>query len=954
MAEGLLKLFELSLPVESKAYVQEHLENLKKGNFLKVLTDPGIRNILGHQDEKDPRKFSTPQLWTEYFSQTLNSSTHRLDKIRENNLDDHIKNRAHVIFFAALASLGAFLQSTVTGPPLEFSAHELIFPKSVLAEENGVSLLQSYLIQSLATDGAAIYRLAPNIELFWLAKVILTCPFVTENVEVAAWGRLRMNFLHQRLLTEISPSLQTQIYDDLAVVEGLVKSAGSEGGPNDLFTGFLLERSTIHQYHGFENEAKKDIEAATSERQFAYALTGLLGKKTKFQQKDISQLVVLAKSVTSSDPDQQVPHTGINTSTNGSTTAMPENMQLNDDLLLDSVSFTQNPLSGAEIQDVSSLPAMLASLDPSSQPLLLQLDSIILLSIASLVTNTSPSDGLTREETLPYVNRVLAGGSSNWQIYTEALHRRSIIEGYKSRTVERGLLQLQALVDQVVADTTGEKTVSTADSSVTTFLPKPKSDESAPASERLLYIYQLCSPYRWDLEAELAARWIELGGLKSALDIYSRLEMWPEVALCYAGTDRVEKAVRIVRLQLFHSIEGPEHDSVADQDAEEWTGAARNPPPADAARLYCILGDIEHDPEMYDKAWDVSNGRYARAQRSLGRHWWAQRDFAKASLAYSKALKAKQIDHGTWFAYGCCLLELSEFPRAAEAFSRAVQLDDTDAESWSNLAAALLHLSPEDAAKPLLSSLEPDAEEKEDPEQHFGAVDDQKHIRDALAALKRAAKHSPRNYQILSNLLTTAATLKPPVWSDMLFAQSRLIELRGKTDGEACIDVAVLAGLLNHAVAESGPNGYESSKPGFPRQLVRVMDDQVVPIITGSSQLWELVANMQLWRSKPSSALSAHEKAWRALTNKPGWETGDEKDWNAVVAATQKLVDAYRRLGLLETTEGLAAGSGQLVAKDWSFKARSAVRGVMGKGKSSWEDTAGWQKLVSLLEDLRN
>jgi hypothetical protein len=41
------------------------------------------------------------------------------------------------------------------------------------------------------------------------------------------------------------------------------------------------------------------------------------------------------------------------------------------------------------------------------------------------------------------------------------------------------------------------------------------------------------------------------------------------------------------------------------------------------------------------------------------------------------------------------------------------------------------------------------------------------------------------------------------------------------------------------------------------------------------------------------------------------------------------------------------------VAKDWKFKARSAIRGIKGRGKDSWEGTKGWEKLDEALEDLK-
>lgn len=37
------------------------------------------------------------------------------------------------------------------------------------------------------------------------------------------------------------------------------------------------------------------------------------------------------------------------------------------------------------------------------------------------------------------------------------------------------------------------------------------------------------------------------------------------------------------------------------------------------AKLWCALGDITQQDEHYAKAWEVSNHRSSRAQRSLGR-----------------------------------------------------------------------------------------------------------------------------------------------------------------------------------------------------------------------------------------------------------------------------------------------------------------------------------------------
>ena len=966
MAEALIFFLRKSLPEDIASLLEAQIVNLEKANFEAILKQDSVRRLLGHENDDNTGSISQRDfpLWTDYICYRLGLLLSK----HQDSADENFSYQQHLYFIAGLAALGAFLQSNVTGPPLPFSSVELLFDDEISSDPNQVSKVRKVLVESLGVDGEAAYKLAPNIELLCLADAVMKYPLIVNNIPAATWARLRINFLHQRLLSDVTPSLQQSIHEDLKTVEGML----SMQNDRELWASFLLERATINLHHGFDKEAKDDIERAAEKRHFEFALTGLLGKRTKYQQKDVSQLVVLAHNIevvsTSSDSPsrdtskkEQEPRaesSAIAASASLTVAAQPQMIDLNDDTLLDSISFAKSS-SSSQIQHTHTLPPSLAALDPSSQPMLQPLDSIILLLLASTITNTNPADGLTREETLPYATRVLEGGSSNWQVYTQALLLRSRIEGYKTRTVERGLLQLQALVDQVVAETTGSTQPTTEvglspreHAQTTSFLPKPKESESAPASERLRYIFQLCTPYRWSLEAELASRWVSLGGLRSALDIYKRLEMWPEAALCWAATEQEDKARRIIRKELFHSTDKV-GDHVIDEETEEWEGAEREPVPLDAPRLWCILGDIDKDPKLYEKAWEVSNRRYTRAQRSLGRFYYAQKDFAKASLSYSKALKVKQIDHQTWFALGCCLLELSQFKRAVEAFGRAVQLDDQDAEAWSNLAAALLHLDPNEATsdrptEPITPSLS-DEEEGISIEKRR---DPQKNVRDALRALKQAARLKSNDYRIWSNLLIVSASLEPPSWPDILTAQSHIIDVRGNIDGESCVDVKILSALISHIVSEN-PQGYDPEKPGLSRILVRVLDEKIIPLITGNAELWHLMGKIYLWRSKPSKALEAEEKAWRTVTQKPGWETGTENDWNVVVQETQQLVKSYEELGQKVKTECMAAGSGEMVEKQWKFKARSAIRGVVGRGKASWEDTEGWNKLQNLLDGLR-
>ncbi|KAJ4289188.1 hypothetical protein N0V90_011530 [Kalmusia sp. IMI 367209] len=927
MGDILLDFFRGALPDELAAVLGDTIKAVESGDFLTVLQKPEVQVLLGHQDNNSTRDVQLKDFpsWSDFIF-------HRLGLILSDRSEDTglpiqetAAYRRNLFFLVAIAALYAFLQSNVTGPPLPFRSADTLLPKDVASVAASVSKLRAVLVAALNADGIAAYKLTPNVELLSLAESILICPPVQKHIEHSAWAKVRVNFIHQRLLSEPAPSLQKAIYDDLATVERLILSHHLNQDIKDLHVHFLLERAAVHTHHGLDKKASADLQQATLERKFEFALTGLMGKRTKYQQKDTSQLVILARSADSN--------------TNGVSrekASKPDSLDLNDDTLLESISFT-SPSTSTDIQNESSLPPGLASLDPENQPRLDPLDAVILLSLASSITNTNPADGLTREETIPYATRVLEGGSSNWQVYTQGLLVRSRIEGYKSRTMERGLLQLQALVDQVIADTSGPHatTDGEADSQVASFLPKAKEGESAPINERLRYAFSLCSPSRWELEAELAARWVSVGGLRSALEIYERLEMWAEAALCWAATEKEEKAKRMIRRQLFHATNG--NDETADLDEEKWEGAERDPPPGEAPRLYCILGDIDQDLSMYERAWDVSGKRYARAQRSLGQRNFAQKNYEKAAEAYALSLKISALNHPAWFALGCAYLELQRFKDAVEAFSRCVQLDDQDAEAWSNLAASLLHLRPK--VSTIANDDNPEARVTNHPRT------------DALKAFKRAAALKHDNYRIWSNVLAVAGSTDPPSWNDVVSAQRRICELRGKTDGEKCVDEELLELLVRNVVQSE--DGFDITKPGLARLVNELIEKHIKPLITFSPSLWTTLSTLYMHTNRPSSALECHEKAWRAVTSQPNWESKTEKEWNVVVQQTVDLVDAYETLGPRERSEGLAAESGELVAKDWKFKARSAVRSVMGKGKEAWEDSAGWDNLKERLEELK-
>ena len=371
MGDVLLQFLRTSLPDELAAVLQDILKAAETADLLTFNQLPDVQILLGHQDNdatKDAKRENFKS-WSDYIFHRLGLLFPFRTEEEGTPIKETLQYRVHLFWALAVAALNAFVQSNITGPPLAYKPSELLFTKDVSGDAASVRKIQQDLIASLSLDGIAAYKLTPNIELLCLADTILINPIFQKFIPLSTWARLRTSFTYQRLLSEPAPSLQTTIYDDLKDVEKLVMDSGKEVEIPDLRSTFLLERAAVHTHHGLDKQARADLDQATAERKFEFALTGLMGKRTKFQQKDTSQLLVLAKSA------------GTNSKATSTEAAGPKALDLNDDTLHETIQFTKK-VASMDIQDESKLPASLASLEPANQPLLEPLDSVILLSLA--------------------------------------------------------------------------------------------------------------------------------------------------------------------------------------------------------------------------------------------------------------------------------------------------------------------------------------------------------------------------------------------------------------------------------------------------------------------------------------------------------------------------------------------------------------------------------------------
>ncbi|KAF8602560.1 tetratricopeptide repeat domain 27 [Ceratobasidium sp. AG-I] len=796
----------------------------------------------------------------------------------------------------AVAALHAFLQLNWTGPDLDLD------PRSVLTTAPDVtnSALSAQAVFELASVGEPAYHLAQHPILLRIAQIILARGF--DTLVSGPWWLLRTHVVHQQILDEPVPPPD----HFWLLLEPL-----RERLEGDLAGRLRLEMGILRHTLSHDRQAADLFVEAAKLTGLRYELTGALGKRTKFQQRDLTQLVLLAKS---KEDAEELPATSV-----------PETMALNDDTLLEQTEYTSSP---------AGTTSSLAGLDPSAQPALQPLDQCIFLGMCLNVRNTSPAHGLTAEQMMPYIARVIAH-PRNWSVHTMALLLRARLESTRTRTVERATLQLQALVDQMP----------TADSSL---------------AERLLYVHSIPLPSKWAMEKELAQRFLSIGVVKSAMDIFERLEMWEEVVKCYQAIEQRDRALAIVR----DLLEGrkAEADVVLARGKMVEASAGRTRMDATReAKLWCLLGDLDPKASLahYTRAWEVSGGGSARAARAIGGHHFAHGDYTQAIPYLRKATTLQPLYSRAWFLLGCACVREETWIEARDAFARCVGIDEEDGESWNNIASVYLRMEEQGLA----SGEDLTASENGSPDLKFS----NKLL--AFRALKQGLRYSYENWRMWQNYIIVAVEVGE--LSEACRALGRLVELRVEKDGASSVDIEVLERLVD-AVTRAPPS---EDEPGQEQQRVRNPDEGhglfprvhdlftrvLLPRVSDSPRIYRAWARLLVWRAQArgvthlraswSDALDAHMDAYRAgVVSDPRVEV-DAGRWREAVVEIEELVDVMRNLGPRAQEE---EGGEHKRRGTWQFQARSLVRTFMGRTKSSFGDEPEWEGLKELLDELKN
>jgi tetratricopeptide (TPR) repeat protein len=449
--------------------------------------------------------------------------------------------------FIAIAAFNLFLQLNYTGPTVDdestlrgvnphscfveyLSASENDEKKDTITSKRDTQY-HNTVLSELAVDGIWPCQVAEAPYLLLLARCILATlsdpnqdswaskemkaatmapdfVIMASKLSAASLWSARATVAHERLLLSREPTVA--LWDEIESSFPRCVRLFQEQD-HQLRATLLLEYG-LACYHFNQSERGKELfMQAMSMSGLSVELTGVQGKRTKFQTKATAQMIVRATSASEkARADSQL-------STKCNEQVKSQMVEHSDDtVLLDRVSFEDKEES--KMGDLTIL------------------DQSILLALCLDVKSNNPLDGLTEEQSA-YLARVLCH-HDDWIVYSTALLERAWLEFEGNHTKERAILQMQALADQH----TNRLTITQS--------TRQSVEDSSPVQDRVKNLHSIVYPPRWQMLRDVAERYAQLGIVTSAAEIFTEIECWDEVVDCYRRAGKEKRAEEIVRERL--------------------------------------------------------------------------------------------------------------------------------------------------------------------------------------------------------------------------------------------------------------------------------------------------------------------------------------------------------------------------------------------------------------------
>ena len=224
--------------------------------------------------------------------------------------------------------------------------------------------------------------------------------------------------------------------------------------------------------------------------------------------------------------------------------------------------------------------------------------------------------------------------------------------------------------------------------------------------------------------------------------------------------------------------------------------------------LLCLLGDVTKDLTHYKEAWQMSEGRSSRAQKSMGDWYFDKKEYSKCIEFYKTSLTINSINPQAWSRLAFAALTTENYEDSAKAYRRLLQFDQDNFEAWNNLSKVYIKLGDKMRA---------------------------------FRTLHEALKCNFEEWRIWENYLLVS--LDVGAFEEVINAWHRLIDLKRKHEDDQVLKVLIKA-ILDDCCDIDGESARKLSVKA--QKLL----GRISVTVTGSWIFWSLYAKIAIQNSE--------------------------------------------------------------------------------------------------------